>query len=187
MGRIPDSSSGLLRVDKLFEMVAKYSGDPRIAHFIGQHCVPATGEDAGSGHADRAEPLTGGPQHHIVLVRLDLVKFGHNEDATVEVTAKRAGKELQQYPRDGGTGRNEDNGKIGGLGDDLVDHVRVPILDSIEPRRVDDDDISAEQMGRMLDRHHVDSTVPLRIGDDHTDSIPDKSGGSGVDATVAVP
>ncbi len=29
----PDSNSGLLRVDKLFEMVAKDSGDPRIAHF----------------------------------------------------------------------------------------------------------------------------------------------------------
>ncbi len=32
----PDSSSGLLRVDKLFEMVAKGSGDPRFAHFEAQ-------------------------------------------------------------------------------------------------------------------------------------------------------
>ncbi len=32
----PDSNSGLLRVDKLFEMVAKGSGDPRIAHFEAQ-------------------------------------------------------------------------------------------------------------------------------------------------------
>jgi hypothetical protein len=32
----PDSSSGLLRVDKLFEMAAKGSGDPRFAHFEAQ-------------------------------------------------------------------------------------------------------------------------------------------------------
>jgi hypothetical protein len=32
----PDSSSGLLRVDKLFEMVAKGSDDPRFAHFEAQ-------------------------------------------------------------------------------------------------------------------------------------------------------
>ncbi len=32
----PDSSSGLLRVDKLFEMVAQGSGDPRFAHFEAQ-------------------------------------------------------------------------------------------------------------------------------------------------------
>jgi hypothetical protein len=32
----PDSSSGLLRVDKLFEMIAKGSGDPRFAHFEAQ-------------------------------------------------------------------------------------------------------------------------------------------------------
>jgi hypothetical protein len=32
----PDSSSGLLRVDKLFEMVAQGSGDPRVAHFEAQ-------------------------------------------------------------------------------------------------------------------------------------------------------
>src|ERR1700734_4059510 len=32
----PDSSSGLLRVDKLFELVAKGSGDPRFAHFEAQ-------------------------------------------------------------------------------------------------------------------------------------------------------
>ena len=32
----PDSNSGLLRVDKLFEMVAKGSGDPRFAHFEAQ-------------------------------------------------------------------------------------------------------------------------------------------------------
>jgi hypothetical protein len=32
----PDSNSGLLRVDKLFEMVARGSGDPRFAHFEAQ-------------------------------------------------------------------------------------------------------------------------------------------------------
>jgi hypothetical protein len=32
----PDSSSGLLRVDKLFEMTARGSGDPRFAHFEAQ-------------------------------------------------------------------------------------------------------------------------------------------------------
>jgi hypothetical protein len=32
----PDSSSGLLRVDKLFEMVAQGTGDPRFAHFEAQ-------------------------------------------------------------------------------------------------------------------------------------------------------
>jgi hypothetical protein len=32
----PDSNSGLLRVDKLFEMAAKDSGDPRFAHFEAQ-------------------------------------------------------------------------------------------------------------------------------------------------------
>jgi hypothetical protein len=32
----PDSNSGLLRVDKLFEMVATGSGDPRFAHFEAQ-------------------------------------------------------------------------------------------------------------------------------------------------------
>lgn len=32
----PDSSSGLLRVDKLFEMAAIGSGDPRLAHFEAQ-------------------------------------------------------------------------------------------------------------------------------------------------------
>ncbi len=32
----PDSTSGLLRVDKLFELVAKGSGDPRFAHFEAQ-------------------------------------------------------------------------------------------------------------------------------------------------------
>jgi hypothetical protein len=32
----PDSSSGLLRVDKLFELVAQGTGDPRFAHFEAQ-------------------------------------------------------------------------------------------------------------------------------------------------------
>jgi hypothetical protein len=32
----PDSNSGLLRVDKLFEMAAQGSGDPRLAHFEAQ-------------------------------------------------------------------------------------------------------------------------------------------------------
>lgn len=32
----PDGSSGLLRVDKLFELVARGSGDPRLAHFEAQ-------------------------------------------------------------------------------------------------------------------------------------------------------
>jgi hypothetical protein len=32
----PDSSSGLLRVDKLFELIAKSSDDPRFAHFEAQ-------------------------------------------------------------------------------------------------------------------------------------------------------
>lgn len=32
----PDSNTGLLRVDKLFELVAAGSGDPRFAHFEAQ-------------------------------------------------------------------------------------------------------------------------------------------------------
>ena len=35
----PDGSSGLLRVDKLFELAARGSGDPRLAHFEAQMAV----------------------------------------------------------------------------------------------------------------------------------------------------